>query len=471
MIKDHKLGVIVPYKNRPEQLKVFKKYISNYLYSNSIHHEVIVVEQKDDSPFNRGLLLNWGCRKAEWTGCDYVVFHDIDMLPVDVDYSYSDTPTHLVENLEIPEEEDSLFYDYFGGVTMFTLKDIKKINGFSNNYIGWGFEDDDLFLRCQEKGIKTDFLEWGQRRHAGIGLELNGKDSYIAVENPIKLNRNFTIFGSFTIDNMDCNIDIEFDEMNIFSFPGPDIGLTYRSFMNFNLQLWDQYLKPHSIFTKKHPFGSYNYSVVFDIEGESKKISFYVNGNLVGEKILDSILELDQKHKKLIYLGVGDPTRNSKPNFFKGLINNFAIYNKALTPKDIAEISNNTRYSLLEYKSRKNLILYYDSKFIAGTQFVDLVGQSNSIIKNCKKVYITEQKRKRIPVPFRRPGRFKAIPHSNNGFDDTWNDWSSRTNQYKYFKLIENKNTNLRKDGIDKYWGELVEEFSDFNKHHMYVTT
>lgn len=468
MIKDHKLGVIVPYRNRPEQLKVFKEYISNYLYSKGIHHEVIVVEQKDDTPFNRGLLLNWGCRKAEWTDCDYVVFHDIDMLPVDVDYSYTDNPVHLVENLEIPEEEDSLFYDYFGGVTMFNLRDIKRVNGFSNNYIGWGFEDDDLFLRCQEKGVKTDFMEWGQRRHAGIGLELNGKDSYIAVRNPIKSNRNFTLHGSFTIDNMDVNIDAEFDEMSIFSFPGNDISLSYRSFMNFSFQIWDSYLNPFSIYTKKYPFGSYNYCVVFDVEEENKKISLYINGNLVGEKTLDSLHKINQNY---LYLGAGNPDRKDKPNFFKGIISNFAIYNKALTPKDIAEISNNTRFSLLEYESRKNLILYYDSKFITDTQFVDLVGKSKSIIKNCKKVYITEQERKRIPVPFRRPGRFKAIPHSNNGFDDTWNDWSSRTNQYKYFKLIENKKTNLRKDGIDKYWGELVEEFSDFNKHHMYVTT
>ena len=132
----HKLGVIVPYRNRPKQLKVFKEYISNYLSYKKILHELIIVEQKDKKPFNRGLLLNWGCRKAEWAECDYVVFHDIDMLPVDVDYSYSDKPVHLVQNLEIPDEENSLFYDYFGGVTMFPIEDIKKVNGYSNNYQG-----------------------------------------------------------------------------------------------------------------------------------------------------------------------------------------------------------------------------------------------------------------------------------------------------------------------------------------------
>ena len=467
--QNHKLGVIVPYRDRPEQLKVFKEYISNYLFSKQIHHEVIVVEQTDDKPFNRGLLLNWGCRKAEWAGCDYVVFHDVDMLPVDVDYSYSSYPLHLVQNLEIPDEQDSLFYDYFGGVTMFTLADIKRINGYSNNYIGWGFEDDDLFLRCQEKGIKMDSLEWGQRRHAGIGLQFNGKDSYVAIDNPLRPNRNFSIYGSFTIDSLECNIDYEFDEMSIFSFPGSDIALSYRSFMNFNFQLWDKFMEPHSIYTKKHPFGSYNFVCTFDISNEIKTVKLFINGNFVGEKKLDSLVSLSQSNRKSLFLGAGDPTRKVKPNFFKGLINNFAIYNSILTDKEIAEISNNTRYSLFEFSSAKNLALYYDSKYIFNNKFVDLAGNTSSLIKNCKKVYITEQTRKKVPVPFRRPGIFKGITHENNGFTDSWQDWSSRTNQSKYFKILDKHKTNSRKDGLSTYWGELTDETTTFNYHHLYV--
>lgn len=465
----HKLGVIVPYRDRPEQLQVFKRYISNYLYSKQIQHEIIVVEQKDDRPFNRGLLLNWGCRKAEWAGCDYVVFHDVDMLPVDVDYSYSETPLHLVQNLEIPDEQDTLFYDYFGGVTMFTIEDIKKVNGYSNNFIGWGFEDDDLFLRCQEKGIKMDTLEWGQRRHAGIGLEFDGKTSYVSVDNPLRPNRNFSIFGSFTIDSLDCNLDYEFDEMSIFSFPGSDIALSYRSFMNFNFQLWDKYMAPHSVYTKKYPFGSYNFVCTFDIADETKIVKLYINGNYIGQKELSTLVSFSKASRKSIYLGAGDPTREVKPNFFKGLINNFAIYNSVLNDKDIAEISNNTKYSLFEYNSSKNLTLYFDSKFIQNNRFIDLVGNANSLIKNCNKVYITEQNRKKVPVPFRRPGIFKGIKHQNNGFTDTWQDWSSRTNQSKYFKILEKSKTNSKKDGLSKYWGELVEESTSLNYHHLYV--
>lgn len=465
----HKLGVIVPYRDRPQQLQVFKRYISNYLYSRQIQHEIIIVEQDKDRPFNRGLLCNWGFRKAVWSNCDYVVFHDVDLIPQEVDYSFPEYPTHLVGKTSDKKVNDSLFYDYFGGATLFSVEDFKKINGFSNDYWGWGFEDDDLFLRCQEKGIKIDTLEWKQRRHAGVGLEFDGKTSYVNVDNPLRPNRNFSIFGSFTIDSLDCNLDYEFDEMSIFSFPGSDIALSYRSFMNFNFQLWDKHMSPHSIFTEKYPFGSYNFVCTFDIAGETKIVKLYINGDFIGQQELSTLVPFSKASRKSIYLGAGDPTREVKPNFFKGLINNFAIYNTVLNDKDISEVSNNTTYSLFEYTSSRNLTLYFDSKFIQNNRFIDLVGDAYSLIKNCNKVHTTEQSRKKVPVPFKRPGIFKAITHQNNGFTDSWQDWSSRTNQSKYFKILEKSKTNSKKDGLSEYWGELVEETTSQNYHHLYV--
>ena len=60
----HKLGIIIPYRNRPEQLATFRKEINDYL---DIDFELIVVEQSDKKDFNRGKLLNIGFLKAERT--------------------------------------------------------------------------------------------------------------------------------------------------------------------------------------------------------------------------------------------------------------------------------------------------------------------------------------------------------------------------------------------------------------------
>ena len=75
-----KLGVIVPYRNREEHLEEFKKKISKYLNRQGIPFELIIVHQDDAKLFNRGALLNIGFTYAEKYECDYVVFHDVDML-------------------------------------------------------------------------------------------------------------------------------------------------------------------------------------------------------------------------------------------------------------------------------------------------------------------------------------------------------------------------------------------------------
>jgi hypothetical protein len=75
------------------------------------------------------------------------------MLPIVSDYSYSSTPTHLAAEAEqfgfkLP------YQGYFGGVTLFDKHSFIKVNGYSNDYWGWGAEDDDVMFRCVMKEIK-----------------------------------------------------------------------------------------------------------------------------------------------------------------------------------------------------------------------------------------------------------------------------------------------------------------------------
>lgn len=89
-----RLAVIIPYRNRASHLEQLVPELQSAL----VHYnsEIIIVEQWDDHPFNRGALINTAYRELEVEPdyvCFYVCFHDVDQVPVNVDYSRSD---HLV---------------------------------------------------------------------------------------------------------------------------------------------------------------------------------------------------------------------------------------------------------------------------------------------------------------------------------------------------------------------------------------
>ena len=176
-----KLGIIVPYRNRHQHLFEFITHITNYFKNSDIDYKVIIVQQDDAKLFNRGMLLNIGFTYAKKYKCDYVVFHDIDMLPLDVSYNSTEIPIHLATDFEIEEteKERESFDTYFGGVTMFSVDDFQKIDGYSNKYWGWGYEDDDLFLRCKVNNIGVQTKELKNIVNNKNVLKFNGFDAHI----------------------------------------------------------------------------------------------------------------------------------------------------------------------------------------------------------------------------------------------------------------------------------------------------
>jgi predicted glycosyltransferase involved in capsule biosynthesis len=147
-----RLSVVVPYRNREEHLEEFIPYMEKSLSEEGIPYKIFIIEQADSKPFNRAKLLNVGFKESN--DFDYFAFHDVDMLPVDSDYSFPDGPTHLAS--EVEQFNWGLPYDgYFGGVTLFDKESFVAINGYSNEYWGWGAEDDDVLHRCVARNIDT----------------------------------------------------------------------------------------------------------------------------------------------------------------------------------------------------------------------------------------------------------------------------------------------------------------------------
>lgn len=151
-----RVAVVVPFRDlhaeqkRGAQLKQFVPHMGRLFGERD--YRIIVVEQSDDGrKFNRGKLLNIGYRLAVQRGCDAFIFHDVDLLPGDdlrpwyAIRTAPGCPAHIARVWDRYSDNK----DYFGGIASWNAMDFECINGFPNNYWGWGGEDDEMMRRCK----------------------------------------------------------------------------------------------------------------------------------------------------------------------------------------------------------------------------------------------------------------------------------------------------------------------------------
>lgn len=453
-MKNKKVGIIVPHRNRWNHLKEFKKRITEYLKIKKIPYEIIVINQDDARLFNRGALLNIGFKYAEELGCDYVVFHDVDMLPIDVNYSYSNKPLHLATGFKIKDgqKERELFEEYFGGVTLFPMEDFKKIDGYSNKYWGWGYEDTDLLYRCKKGGIKLKKLKIKNTGSDGCNLKFNGINAYVRGRNLFDINYPTTIFISFFPDEIICDHHKDTDDFTLFSIPGYDCSISFNSFLRYNFCTFEKETKKPLYINSKIKT-NYKTNICVTIDKENKEIKLYQDGVFV-----DARNDFDSLHEyfneEYFYIGSSNPLRKDSPNFFKGHIDSFAIYSSILTPEEIKEMGENKYFGLGQefgkYKSPHNLKVYYDSKFIKGYRLIDISGNGNhGEIFNCEIVKLETSPNKIVNIPFRRDSLFESLSHKENGFfENKWKHKDTRWNQLRYHNEVTKNDDLLMNDGL-----------------------
>lgn len=470
-----KLGIIVPYRNRYEHLQEFKKKIVDYLDSNSYENYVIIIVEQDDAKlFNRGMLLNIGFKEAKEQGCDYVVFHDVDMLPEYVNYSYSDKPLHLSTDfiLEDGENPRTIFDEYFGGVTLFPIDKFEEIDGYSNKYWGWGYEDDDLRLRCSEKYIQLETLKIKNYKSEGKSLKLNGVNAFVKVKNIIDFRQSFSIFISFYPDRLYLNHEKSSDEFTVFSIPGYDFGISYTSFNRYNFCCFDSKSTPLYVNSNIKP--NYKTNMVVSFDSVSNLIKIYQDGLEIGQ-IQDFKKLYKYNTKEYYYLGVGDPNREIISNFFKGYIDGFAQWDKVLTNDEILDISKNENNLLNQnfgnYTSSKSLNTYYDSNYIKLYKLTDLSGKENHAdIVNCEIVDLDIPQYTEVKIPYRRKSIFKSLKHDENGFDgQKWKDKHTRYNQLRFVNEVSNHISLINRDGLSTLEYHLYGKTEENNIIHLNV--
>ncbi len=463
-----KLGVCVPYRNRETHLKEFIPKVGAYLESKGIDYCMYFAHQVDDKLFNRGATKNVAAKHAFEDGCDYIVWHDIDMIPEEgCDYSYpSKTPIHIATN--ISQMEYKLKYqEYFGGAVLFNKEQVEKTNGYSNDYWDWGMEDDDLFWRCYLEGYaNVSELDLGKQSF----VKFDGSKSKIKVEVDRQLShltsKSHTVSVLVKANQQEEKVPIwlvgdwdrRFCEYPIIRRAGYDWGLSYNNSRAFTALLWNH--KKEALYQWMKRYENYWSWITLSVDTENNKIHFYLNGKESDARHghgTHSPQSYDGNLKRYgstpFTIGNTTSVSENEPNsHFKGDIAKVMMWNRVLTKDEIKNLVNET--------PKENLQLHYEFE---NGEAKDLSENNYDGISYLTKSGEEDIKISHAPIPHRRPGRMFCLPHKDEGLikdekgQDRWaKGETTAKNERRYVLQMQQGTWDYKSDGIKQLKYELI---------------
>ena len=455
----HKLGVCVPYRNRELHMHEFIPKIGKYLKAHNIDFQIYIVHQVDDKLFNRGATKNIGAKHAFEDGCDYIVWHDIDMIPEDgADYSYPEkAPRHIATQIQQMDYELK-YHEYFGGAVLFTKEQVEATNGYSNDYWDWGMEDDDLFWRCHLEGLTNDTYLPGELKNQKY-LSFNGKNAYAKIpfqrEYRGLTTRSHTISALVRCYQQPEKNDVfligadkrKYVEYPILRLPGYDYGLSFNNSRALSFTFWNSFNKHNYMWLKRY---DKQWSWVTTVlNTEDRLAHFYLNGTEVDSKVglgSPSPLRFTGKLKSYgtndFYLGTSpSEPEESSVKFFKGDVAKVYAWNRALTPNEVSNLHT-------DIPTEGNIVnLDFKDPKVPFTPFgceekVEDIRVPNSII------------------PHRVEGRMRCLPHEDEGIVDGKFKKGETTarNERRYILEMQKGSWDYKGDGIKQLKYELVGE-------------
>jgi hypothetical protein len=461
-----KIGICIPYRNRKEHLDKLVPVLSKHLEKQGIDYSFYVAHQVDDKLFNRGAMKNIAAKFAFEDGCDYIAWHDVDMLPQeDCDYSYpSENPIHIATQLSKYNYGMS-YPEYFGGVILFSKEQVEKTNGYSNDYWDWGMEDDDLFWRCKLEGyVDKQYLDtWliNQRfarfdgHKSAIVIEHMDKYKRLTTKNHsvsilVKPEQNPTYHPIYLVGDRDK----KYVEYPIFSIPGYDYGISFNNSRAISHQFWTDRTTHNYMWANQ--FESQWVWVTITINDDEKVARFYLNGKEVTDKDgkgskspMEYKGRLRNYGSKHWYLGA-TPTQPGQPSkFFKGDISKFMFWDRTLSDDEIGGLHDDLPKDGLKVNLNFNNI------------------DANNGVAH---LFHLEWPREDINIttsilPHRREGKFDCIEHPDEGLVN--GEWvkgeTTARNEKRYVLEMQQGKHNYKEDGYNsvQYELESIEEYKN----------
>lgn len=453
----HKLGICIPYRNRKEHLERLIPHLTKHLNERGINHSFYVGHQIDDKLFNRGSMKNIAAQQAFEDGCDYIAWHDVDMLPhEEADYTYPhENPVHIATKLS--KYNYGLGYDqYFGGVVLFTKEQVEKINGYSNEYWDWGQEDDDLFWRCYFEGLTTGRIIKTENEKSVANFNGLNSSIYFPTNREISscLHNDHTITITFNAEQQNEKVPIwlvgdeqkRFIEYPLIRKDGSwTWGLSFNNSRAVTMMLFDRENRPNYSWAKR--FEGMWTQVTLTYNKEEKNVYFYINDELISQMngIKQNIpfpISGDLKtHDSIKPFIIG--FCNHMNVHYKGKISDVKIYNTFF--RNIGDMINN----------HDNLVYKFDLTDPELTiNNVEITKENIEIIENI--------------VPFRRESRFYCLPHIDEGFvNGRWaKGETTARNEKRFVTEMQQGKINYKEDGFNEITSVLEIESVDDTTYH-----
>lgn len=200
--------ILIPYRNREPQLDYFLKKTAPIIKEHLLNTKIVIVEQCNNKPFNRGKILNVGFKEYE-KKTKYFITNDVDINPTKktiIQYYLPDLKENIVKGI-LTSPCNTL-----GGIIKISSFNINKVNGFPNDIWGWGCEDKALQIRTEYYNIikETNILHNNKTRddeYFKTFDDINDRDTTNYNKYYRKYyNKNINIDFSSGLNNIDYNI-------------------------------------------------------------------------------------------------------------------------------------------------------------------------------------------------------------------------------------------------------------------------
>lgn len=472
-----KLAICVPFRNRFQHLEKFVPHMTNFLSERGIDFKIFICNQVDDKPFNRGKTKNIAFDIARKEGYDYFAFHDIDLLPEDssCDYSYpDDNPRHLAFHLT-DYGFDITYQDTFGGVVLFTKDQFEKVNGYYNEYWGWGAEDDDLFFRCKKHGHSVKTVIRMEKKGNKVA-SFNGENSFLEIKASDSinsaLNNNYTI--SFLIKKhkrKDTDIHLSRDPNSELKYTPImskgyllSFGCTNGGTFEFEAHSKDD---GHAMgwLIREDDLWSY---ITVSVNRETGEMRTYLNGTELTNGESPKAVDLSNNIFGSESLAIGsfgvEEMRKNTIDFFDGKISHISLYSEALSEDDIRKISLEGQEYL-----HNNLVMHLNFENIEDGKVIDQSQFENHAIINNVKIeneHINEIIKHNLPA--RVKGRYICLPHEREGIHEGGEfkkcDYA-KENERILVDLVKGGKLDTNKHGINNLEYNIKEYKSIFDNH------